>query len=51
MPPARKRPPYSADERAQLLGWLDLQRAIIHWNARDCPMWTLTARFCGRHRS
>jgi uncharacterized damage-inducible protein DinB len=27
----RKRPSYSADERAQLTGWLDLQRAIIQW--------------------
>jgi hypothetical protein len=31
MPPERTRPPYGADERAQLVGWLDLQRAIIHW--------------------
>jgi hypothetical protein len=31
MAPPRKRPPYEADERTQLVGWLDLQRAIIHW--------------------
>jgi len=28
---ARTRPPYAADERTQLVGWLDLQRAIIQW--------------------
>jgi uncharacterized damage-inducible protein DinB len=27
----RKRPPYTGDERTQLLGWLDMQRAIIAW--------------------
>ncbi len=27
----RTRPPFVADERAQLLGWLDLQRALIPW--------------------
>jgi hypothetical protein len=31
MPPSRTRPEYTADERSQLLGWLDLQRAIIGW--------------------
>lgn len=31
MPPSRIRPEYTADERTQLLGWLDMQRAIIHW--------------------
>lgn len=31
MTPSRVRPPYEADERTQLIGWLDLQRAIIHW--------------------
>ncbi|HET8658081.1 MAG TPA: DinB family protein [Micromonosporaceae bacterium] len=31
MPPARVRPDYAADERTQLVGWLDLQRAIVHW--------------------
>src|SRR3712207_1460598 len=29
--PPRIRPPYVADERTQLVGWLDLQRAIVHW--------------------
>lgn len=27
----RVRPPYTADERAQLMGWLDLQRALVPW--------------------
>ncbi len=31
MTPPRNRPPYVADERTQLVGWLDMQRAIIHW--------------------
>jgi uncharacterized damage-inducible protein DinB len=31
MPPARSRPPFVADERTQLVGWLDLQRALVHW--------------------
>ena len=31
MPPPRERPGFTADERTQLVGWLDLQRAIIHW--------------------
>lgn len=31
MPPSRTRPEYTADERSQLIGWLDMQRAIIHW--------------------
>ncbi|MEU4567520.1 DinB family protein [Micromonospora sp. NPDC023956] len=30
MPPSRIRPPFVADERTQLVGWLDLQRAIVH---------------------
>ncbi|WP_030833795.1 DinB family protein [Streptomyces hygroscopicus] len=29
--PPRIRPPRTADERTQLLGWLDLQRAIVPW--------------------
>jgi len=29
--PPRNRPPFVADERTQLVGWLDLQRAIVHW--------------------
>jgi uncharacterized damage-inducible protein DinB len=33
MPPPRKRPAYDADERTQLIGWLEMQRAIIHWKA------------------
>ncbi|MBT2388582.1 DinB family protein [Streptomyces sp. ISL-1] len=31
MTPPRIRPPYVADERTQLVGWLDMQRAIIRW--------------------
>jgi hypothetical protein len=27
----RKRPPLAADERTQLVGWLDLQRALVRW--------------------
>jgi Protein of unknown function (DUF664) len=27
----RVRPEFDADERTQLVNWLDLQRAIIHW--------------------
>ncbi len=27
----RVRPPFVADERTQLVGWLDLQRAIVRW--------------------
>ena len=29
MTPARQRPPLVAEERTQLVGWLDLQRAIV----------------------
>ena len=29
--PARSRPPFVADERTQLVGWLDLQRALVYW--------------------
>lgn len=29
--PSRVRPPLDADERTQLVGWLNLQRAVIHW--------------------
>jgi hypothetical protein len=29
--PARNRPPFVAEERTQLVGWLDLQRALVHW--------------------
>ncbi|GAA0673623.1 DinB family protein [Kitasatospora atroaurantiaca] len=35
MTPPRIRPPYGADERTQLLGWLDMQRAVIHWKCED----------------
>jgi hypothetical protein len=31
MPLTRTRPPFEADERTQLVGWLDMQRAIIAW--------------------
>ncbi len=27
----RVRPPFVADERTQLVGWLDLQRELVHW--------------------
>lgn len=30
-PPSRTRPALDADERTQLLGWLDMQRALVHW--------------------
>ena len=30
MTPPRTRPPGAADERTQLTGWLDLQRALVH---------------------
>ena len=29
--PRRERPPKIADERTQVVGWLDLQRALIPW--------------------
>jgi len=29
--PERERPPFVADERTQLVGWLDLQRALVPW--------------------
>lgn len=31
MAPPRDRPPFVADERTQLVGWLDMQRALVHW--------------------
>lgn len=31
MTPPRTRPPFVADERTQLVGWLDLQRALVPW--------------------
>ena len=30
----RQRPPFVADERTQLVGWLDLQREIVRWKCR-----------------
>jgi len=27
----RERPPFAAGERTQLVGWLDMQRAIVQW--------------------
>jgi hypothetical protein len=32
---ARIRPPLDADERTQLVGWLDLQRGIAAWKCED----------------
>ncbi|MCZ2857669.1 DinB family protein [Blastococcus sp. VKM Ac-2987] len=29
-PPPRVRPPGAGDERSQLVGWLDLQRSLVH---------------------
>ncbi|MFJ3925173.1 DinB family protein [Streptomyces sp. NPDC090022] len=34
MPIPRTRPDYTADERTQLVGWLDMQRSIIQWKCR-----------------
>ena len=31
MTPAHPRPAFVADERAQLVGWLDLQRSLVRW--------------------
>ncbi|WP_283136579.1 DinB family protein [Rhizohabitans arisaemae] len=28
---SRTRPPGTADERTQLIGWLDMQRAVVRW--------------------
>lgn len=28
---SRERPPFVADERTQLVGWLDQQRALVRW--------------------
>jgi uncharacterized damage-inducible protein DinB len=35
MSPPRQRPPFVADARTQLVGWLDLQRAIIHFKCAE----------------
>lgn len=31
MMPPRERPPYVANERVQLVGWLNMQRALVPW--------------------
>ncbi|MFC9331283.1 DinB family protein [Kitasatospora sp. NPDC057015] len=31
MPRPRTRPDFTADERTQIIGWLDLQRSIVQW--------------------
>jgi len=31
MTPSRTRPPFVGDERTQLVGWYDMQRAIVHY--------------------
>src|SRR4051812_49811391 len=33
----RTRPPFVADERTQLVGWLDLQRAIVRYKCEGLP--------------
>lgn len=30
----RERPPFVADERTQLVGWIDLQRTIVRWKCQ-----------------
>ena len=51
MTPPRERPPLVADERTQLMGWYDLQRAIIQLEVRRaCPRRTRTAPCCPLHR-
>lgn len=37
MTPSRQRPPFVADERTQLVGWLDLQRAIVSMKCEGLP--------------
>lgn len=32
---SRTRPPFVADERTQLVGWLNLQRALVRWKCED----------------
>ncbi|WP_409330512.1 DinB family protein [Trujillonella humicola] len=34
MTPPRVRPPVDGDERTQLTGWLDLQRALVPWKCQ-----------------
>src|SRR5262245_35072737 len=31
----RERPPFVGEERAQLVGWLDVQRAIVMWKCEE----------------
>ncbi|TYP81253.1 DinB family protein [Blastococcus xanthinilyticus] len=33
--PERVRPPVDGDERAQLVGWLDLQRSLVHYKCAE----------------
>ncbi|MEE1750029.1 MULTISPECIES: DinB family protein [unclassified Streptomyces] len=33
--PARERPAFDADERTQLIGWLDTQRATARWKCEE----------------
>jgi uncharacterized damage-inducible protein DinB len=35
--PSRTRPAYDADERTQLIAWLNMQRALIHWKCEGLP--------------
>jgi hypothetical protein len=44
MTPSRVRPPFEADERTQLVGWLDMQRALVHWKCEGLSE-------AGAHRS
>jgi uncharacterized damage-inducible protein DinB len=32
---SRVRPPFVADERTQLVGWLDMQRALVPWKCEE----------------
>ncbi|MER5177106.1 DinB family protein [Streptomyces sp. NPDC002896] len=34
MSPSHERPPFTADERTALVGWLDLQRSIVRWKCQ-----------------
>ncbi|OAH12149.1 DinB family protein [Streptomyces jeddahensis] len=34
MSPSHERPPFTADERTALIGWLDLQRSIVRWKCK-----------------
>jgi uncharacterized damage-inducible protein DinB len=37
VPPTRGRPPFVADARTQLPGWLDLRRALVPWKCEGLP--------------